>query len=96
MLPGISGAAALQRAASQRRTAKKTKADSAVCPSVCPNIDDLARIAATWAKRPEPIRRAMLALIGYGRCLGAAVQHLKPLSGVQRPATIPMVSVGSN
>jgi hypothetical protein len=28
------------------------------------NLHDLAKIVATWPSLPEPIRRAMLALIG--------------------------------
>jgi hypothetical protein len=40
-----------------------TASDSTVCPSVCPNLDDLAKIVAAWPHLPEPVRRAMLALV---------------------------------
>ena len=41
-----------------------TSGDFSACSNACSNLEDLAKIVAAWPSLPEPIRRAMLALIG--------------------------------
>ena len=38
--------------------------DTDGCSNCCSSLDDLARIVTAWPSLPEPIKRAMLALLG--------------------------------
>jgi hypothetical protein len=57
-----------------------TTTENPACTAACTSFADLARIVTAWPRLPQPIRRAMLALIqSAGMLFGPAMLAAWPL-----------------